>query len=517
MIRLASYALDAWHTGAAPHAVLVNPATEEPLAETSTAGLDFGAMLAHARQVGGPNLRALSFAQRGALLKAMSRALYSQRDRLLDIGVQNGGNSRSDAKFDVDGATATLAYYAGLGEKLGDRKVLLDGEHEQLTPKSARFFGAHALLPRRGAAVHINAFNFPAWGTFEKAAVALLAGVPVITKPATSTAWLAYEMVKIVVDAGLLPAGALQLVAGSPGDLLDHLDGQDVLAFTGSADTGAGLRGGRGPVSRSVRVNIEADSLNALVVGPDVGPGTTTWDWLVGAVALEMTQKTGQKCTAIRRVIAPTEILDELQEAIADRLDRVIVGNPSNDSVRMGPLCTASQLRDYRSGVALLQTAARVVHGDPARVDALDAPAGKGFYAGAVLLRADSADCGPVHRHEVFGPVATLIPYSGDAAEAGAIVAMGGGSLATSVCSDDRAWLSEAALEIAPYNGRILLVDEKVAEQVTPHGLVLPSVVHGGPGRAGGGEELGGLRGLSFYLQRTGLQGNRALLEKLLG
>jgi 3,4-dehydroadipyl-CoA semialdehyde dehydrogenase len=514
MVRLKSYIQDAWVEGTAPFSTLYNPATEEAVAETSTRGVDFAAAFAHARDVGGPALRAMTFAERGAMLKGLSKALYAERERLLDVAMQNGAGSRGDAKFDVDGATGTLAYYASVGKRLGDQKHLVDGEVDKLTA-SARFGGLHLLVPRQGVAVHVNAFNFPAWGTFEKAAVALLAGVPVISKPATSTAWLAYEMVKIAVESGLLPLGSLQFVAGSAGDLLSHLGGQDMLAFTGSADTGAKLRAGEGPVAASTRVNVEADSLNAAVLGPDVERDSTLWHWFVNAVVLEMTQKTGQKCTAIRRVFAPSVVMDDLQEDIAEALGRVVVGAPGADGATMGPLATASQLRDYREGVAYLAEQAKVVYGSAVEVSPVGAPEGKGYYAAPVLLRAESiAGATRVHEREVFGPVATLLPYESPE-EAARGVAMGGGSLVTSVASDNRGFLQAMGLAIGPWNGRVMVIDSKVADQSTPHGMVLPQLVHGGPGRAGGGEELGGERGLRFYLQRVGLQGNRALLEKL--
>ncbi len=514
MVRLESYLQDTWVAGEAPMTTLYNPATEAPVAETSTRGLDFAGAFRHAREVGGPALRALSFAERGALLKAASKALYAEREALLAVAMQNGAGTRGDAKFDIDGATGTLAYYAGLGRKLGDRRHLVDGEIGGLT-QSARFGGVHLLVPRRGVAVHINAFNFPAWGTFEKAAVALLAGVPVITKPATSTAWLTYEMVKIVAEADILPPGALQLVAGSAGDLLSHLGGQDMLAFTGSADTGARLRGGEGPVTRSTRINIEADSLNAAVLGPDVQRDSTLWHWFVRSVVLEMTQKAGQKCTAIRRVLAPAAAMQALQEDLVEELSRVVVGAPGAPGATMGPLATRAQLEDYRAGVAELAERAEIVFGSASPVRAVGVPEGVGYFAGPVLLRAaDSRAAGAVHRREVFGPVATLLPYDG-AEDAADIVALGGGSLVSTVVSDDRDFLRQLGLAIGAFNGRVMVIDTKVADQSTPHGMVLPQLVHGGPGRAGGGEELGAERGLGFYLQRVAVQGNRALLKRL--
>ncbi len=517
MVRLKNYVLDGWREGAAPFRSLVDPATEEVVAETSSNGLDFAAVLDHARTVGGPALRALTFAERGERLRAMSRALHAERDRLLTVAMINGGNTRSDAKFDVDGASFTLSHYARLGRDLGDARVLADGPSEPINPSSARFHGRHVQTPIRGVAVHINAFNFPAWGTFEKAACALLAGVPVVTKPATSTAWLAYEMVKVVIEADILPPGALQFIGAGVGDLLDHLTGQDALAFTGSADTGALLRGVPAHVRASARVNVEADSLNALVLGPDVERRSATWDAAVRNITTEMTQKAGQKCTAIRRVMVPEALVDGLVEDVTEALDQVRVGDPRAKGVRMGPLTTAGQLRDYREGVARLCEQARIVYGSPTEVEA-EGSEGRGYFAAPVLLVAeDGGQPGPVHDHEVFGPVATLVPYNGSPEAAADLVARGKGSLVTSVFSDDRRFLAALLPEIAAWNGRVLVVDDKVADQATPHGMVLPGLLHGGPGRAGGGEELGGLRGLGFYLQRTAFQGNRALLDELLG
>ncbi len=515
MVRLESYVCGGWHPGEAPFRPLVNPATEEVVAQCSARGIDFAAVLAHAAQ-GGEALRAMTFAERGALLKAMSRALYSRREELIAVATTNGGNTRGDAKFDIDGATATLAFYANLGKSLGDRRWLADGDSEQLIPTSGRFFGKHLRVPRRGVAVHINAFNFPAWGTFEKAAVALLAGMPVVTKPATSTAWLTWEMVRILVDEQVLPTGALQLVCGSTGDLLERLGPQDVLAFTGSAATGAKLRAGDFHVVRSAHVNVEADSLNATVLGPDIDRGSDTWNWFVRSVRLEMTQKAGQKCTAIRRVLVPEGLVDAFVEDLTDQLSRVVVGDPTLDGVTMGPLSNQEQLQAYREGVALLGTQARIVLGSPTECEARRSVPGKGYFAGPVVLVADDAHAAShVHDHEVFGPVTTVLPYDGSVTEAATLIARGQGSLASSLCTNDRRFMTELALEMAPWNGRLLLIDKKVADQATPHGMVMPGLVHGGPGRAGGGEELGGLRGLETYMQRVALQGNRALLDKL--
>jgi len=495
---------------------LVNPATEEPLARAASGGVDRGATLEFARAKGGPALRALTFAERGALIKAMGDALQAHRDELLDLSVVSGGNTRSDAKFDVDGAAFTLSAYAELGQALGGRRLLADGEGIPLG-RTPRFHGQHIAVPRHGVAVHINAFNFPAWGLAEKAAVALLAGVPVVSKPATSTCLLAHRIVEILAEKTVLPAGALQLLVGSAGDLLEHLGPQDMVAFTGSSDTGRKIRQIPQVLRHSVRVNVEADSLNAAVLGPDALPGSETCDLFLKDVLRDMTQKAGQKCTAIRRVVVPAAVADRVRDELVDRLRAITVGNPAADGVRMGPLATGAQLEDVREGVSLLARDGRLVFGQ-AEVNAVGAPEGKGFFSSPVLVELEQgADAPSVHGREVFGPVATVVPYSGAASDAVALVARGQGGLVSSVYSEDTAFATEVVLGLAPYHGRVFLGSAKIAEQSPGPGTVLPLLVHGGPGRAGGGEELGGLRGLSFYLQRVALEGSRPVIEKIVG
>ena len=516
MIRLQSYVNDAWVDGTGDTAILVNPSTEAPVAEATTGGIDMAAALAHARDVGGPALRALSFAERGDMLKRMAAALYEYREELLDISRQNNGATRGDAKFDVDGATGTLSAYARLGEKLGDKHVLVDGDITRLS--RARFVAHHVRLPRPGVAVHINAFNFPAWGTFEKVAVSILAGMPVLSKPATATSWLAWRMSQIVVESGILPAGAYSFLAGSAGDLLDHLGPHDTLAFTGSADTAGFLRGKDSFIKGSTPVNVEADSLNAAVLGPKAEPGSDLWYLAVRNIVKDMTQKTGQKCTAVRRIMAPAEWMDDLCEAISSELERVVVGEPGTDGVGMGPVATASQLKDGRAGIDALAAQTSVVCGGSDPVQGKGAPEGKGFFIAPTLLRAEDARAASlVHEREVFGPCATVMPYDGTAEDAASIVAMGGGSLVSAVYTDDRKWLGSFLMDAAPWNGRVLAVTAKVADETLPPGMVMPNCLHGGPGRAGGGEELGGARGLEFYTQRVAIQGDRGILGKILG
>ena len=500
MNTLKSYVQDKWVEGREPFATLVNPATEEPLARTSTAGIDMAAVIEHARAVGGPALRALTFAERGALLLAWSKALHAARDELLTLATQNGGNTRSDAKFDVDGAIATLAHYAELGVGLGSLRALRDGETVQLG-RTARYAGVHLWVPRDGVAVHINAFNFPAWGTAEKAACTLLAGMPMISKPATSTALVAFRLAEI--GAGLLPRGTFQFLCGSPGDLLDRVGPQDVVAFTGSSQTASRLREQLG--RRGARLNVEADSLNAAVLGPDVAPGSATWDLFVADVARDMTQKAGQKCTAVRRIFVAGERLGEVKDALVDRLSRVRVGDPARAEVTMGPVSTADQQRDVRAGIEKLAS-------ESSKVFEGKVEDSRGYFVPPTLLLSnDPAAAKVLHKDEVFGPVATLAASS----DVAGLVRRGGGGLVCSVYSDDRDFLRRCVLDVAPYHGRIYVGSEKVAGQTMGPGTVLPQLLHGGPGHAGGGEELGGLRGLQLYSQRVALQGDRSLLDAI--
>jgi oxepin-CoA hydrolase/3-oxo-5,6-dehydrosuberyl-CoA semialdehyde dehydrogenase len=513
MITLRSHLNGGWVEGGSPQ-TLVNPATEEALAQAGSAGLDLAAALEFARTTGGPALRAMTFAQRAQLLQAMAGALQAHRNELLDLAVRNGGNTRGDAKFDVDGAILTLTTYAELGQGLGEVRVLLDGDGIPLA-RSPRFHGQHLMVPRRGVAVHVNAFNFPAWGMAEKAAVALLAGVPVVSKPGTSSAMVAHRIVEILVEKQVLPAGALSLLVGSPGDLLDHLGPQDVVAFTGSSDTGARIRALPQVIRNSVRVNVEADSLNAAVLGPDADPGSETYDFFLKDVLRDMTQKAGQKCTAIRRVVVPAAVADRVRDDLVDRLKAITVGNPAHEGVRMGPVATLGQLEDVRKGIDLLARDGRLVHGDGALAPVGVAP-GKGFFVGPVLIEVEpGADAPRVHSHEVFGPVATIVPYPGGAEAAAEIVIRGRGGLVSSIYSEDVPFSSQVVMDLAPWHGRIFLGSAKIAEMSPGPGTVLPLLVHGGPGRAGGGEELGGLRGMAFYMQRVALEGSRPTIEKL--
>ena len=517
MKTLKSYVCGKWHAAGSGFVPLHDPATEEEIARVSSAGVDFGAALDYARRRGAPALAALTFAERGQILKAMSKALRENRDELIELSRVNNGATAGDGAFDVDGASGTLAFYAAYARRLGERRSLVEGEGVPLA-RTDGFWGQHLLVSRQGVAVHVNAFNFPAWGLAEKAACSLLAGVPAITKPATATAMVTERAVEILVAEGVLPEGALQLVCGSTGDLLDRLGPQDVLAFTGSADTALRLRQGANLLAANVRVNVEADSLNAAVLAPDVAEGSPAFELFVKDVVREMTQKAGQKCTAVRRILVPVERVGVVTEALAARLGAVVTGNPADESVTMGPLATAHQLADAERGVAELAQGARIVHGTGRRADGAGSPPGKGWFLAPTLLRADDArGAGAVHRREVFGPVATLLPYHGGADEAAEVNALGGGTLVTSVYSDDDVWVSDFVAHGGAATGRLYVGSAGAAEAAPGSGLVLPQSLHGGPGRAGGGEELGGEVGLKLYMQRLALQGARDMVQRVAG
>jgi 3,4-dehydroadipyl-CoA semialdehyde dehydrogenase len=502
---LASFVAGASVQGAGLGTALFDPVSGVEIARVSSAGLDLAEGFRYARSVGGPALRALSFSERAAALGRIADVLAGSKDRWFLIARSNSGNTRTDAAIDIDGAIGTLKYFAKIGAELGAATYLRDGDPIRLA-RDPNFQGLHIGVPLEGVAVHINAFNFPAWGLWEKAAVALLAGVPVIAKPATLTSLLSAEMVAAVINAQILPDGCLSIIAGPAGDLLEHVRPGDAIAFTGSADTAEQIRAHPRVRAAGVRLNVEADSLNAAVLGPGATPGSPAFEAFVREVAREMTTKAGQKCTAIRRVIVPEELGDATGTAIASVLAATVVGDPSDDKVTMGPLVSQSQRDAADSGLARLAECTTIVYQTPA------GPAGR--FVSPTLLRALDNSAPLIHELEIFGPVATILTYR-DAAEAFALARRGAGSLVVSIFSEDAMFLTDAARQLAPSHGRVMLVDATVATTHTGHGIVLPSLIHGGPGRAGGGEELGGLRGLSFYSQWSAVQGPAAVLTAL--
>ncbi len=513
-MKLASYVGGKWVEGSDAGAALVDPVTGAELARASTAGIDTGAALAYARDTGGPALRALTYAERAGLLKAVADVLTARRDDYFAIAQANSGNTKTDAAIDIDGGIGTVKFFARLGEGLGAARMLKDGRLDRLARDEA-FQAAHLAVPLRGVAIHVNAFNFPSWGLWEKAAVALLSGVPVVAKPATATAWLSQRMVKDVIDAGVLPAGALSILCGGARDLAEHVTGQDAIAFTGSADTAAALRGHPRVVAAATRINVEADSLNSSLLGPDAKPGSAEFDLFVREVTREMTQKAGQKCTAIRRAFVPRPIADAVAEALAARLSKTVTGDPRDESVHMGPVVSKSQQAAVLEALGRLKAEARTLVGDGKFEPAGGADPAKACFVPPTLLRCDSpGEARAVHEVEAFGPVATLMPYD-DAEQAFALARRGGGSLAASVFTADPAFAADAVAGIGGAHGRVLVVDESVGKSQTGHGIVMPQCVHGGPGRAGGGEELGGLRALRFYHQRLAVQGRADWLKAL--
>lgn len=512
---LPNYFAGRWQAGTGAGTALFDPVLGNELVRVDSTGLPLADGFEFARTHGGPALRALSYRERAGLLAAVGKVLQAQRDTYYEIALANSGTVKNDSAVDIDGALFTLGAYAKIGESLGERRFLLDGEAQRLA-KDALFQSQHVLVPTRGVALFINAFNFPAWGLWEKAAPALLSGVPVIVKPATATAWLTQRMVRDVVDAGVLPPGALSVVCGSSAGLMDQLQPFDVVSFTGSADTAAVIRSHPAVVKHSVRVNIEADSLNSALLLPGEAAGSEAFELLVKEVAREMTVKSGQKCTAIRRVFVPDALYEPVAEAIAARLKKTTVGNPRNETVRMGALVSRAQLAAVRDGLAHLKQHTQVLH-DGASHTLVDADPAVACCIGPTLLGTRDADhADRVHDTEVFGPVATLLPYR-DTAHALALVRRGQGSLVSSLYGSNPAALASAALELADGHGRVHVVSPDVAALHTGHGNVMPQSLHGGPGRAGGGEELGGQRALGFYHRRSAVQASQTVLGALTG
>ncbi|HEY7809167.1 MAG TPA: phenylacetic acid degradation bifunctional protein PaaZ [Allosphingosinicella sp.] len=507
---LLNYAQDRWYEAPSGLAEVQSAVTGETIFETGSTGLDFAAMLHHARSVGGPALRKLTFHERAHMLKALGLAIMARKEELYELNFETGA-TRTDGWIDIEGGAGTLFSFSSKGRReLPNSRVLIDGAMEPLS-KGGTFVGQHVFTPLQGVAVHINAFNFPVWGMLEKLGPTLLAGVPAIVKPASATGYLAEAAFRIMIEANILPPGALQLVMGGVGDMFDHLTLQDVVSFTGSAQTAMKLQTHPVMARESVRFIAERDSLNASVLGPDAGPGTPEFDLFVKEVAREMTVKAGQKCTAIRRAMAPAQHIDAVEEALRARLGKVRVGNPREEGVTMGALASQNQLIGVRAAVAELAKSARIVSGDPD----LSPVAGNGAFMSPILLRSDDPwGSDAVHDIEAFGPVSTIMPYR-DLQDAVNLANRGMGSLALSLFTNDRDVAEEFVMGAGAYHGRMLILDRTSAGESTGHGSPLPVLVHGGPGRAGGGEEMGGVRGVAHYMQRTALQGSPALLSHI--
>jgi oxepin-CoA hydrolase/3-oxo-5,6-dehydrosuberyl-CoA semialdehyde dehydrogenase len=510
---LRSYVTGSWFTPSDEGAPLHDAVTGEEITRISSTGVDMRAALDYGRRVGGPALRGLTFHQRAALLKALASNLREHRDELYALSARTGA-TLGDSKFDVDGGIGVLFSYGSKGRReLPNDTVYVDGDVEPLG-KGGTFVGQHICTSLLGVAVQINAFNFPVWGPLEKLAPAFLAGVPSLIKPASQTAYLTSRLVELVVESGLLPEGSVQLVCGSAGDLLDHLTEQDLVAFTGSASTAQRLRTHPTIVQRAVRFNAEADSLNCSILGPDAVAGTPEFDLFVKQLTTEMTVKAGQKCTAIRRALVPASLTDVVADAASARLAKVTVGNPADPGVRMGALASLEQRDEVRRSLKALLDAGRVVYGDPERVEVVDADPERGAFISPVLLRTDDASRSEPHEVEAFGPVGTLIPYT-TTESAIELAARGAGSLAGSIVTADADFARSVVLGVAPWHGRLLVLDRDDAGESTGHGSPLPMLAHGGPGRAGGGEEMGGIRGVLHHMQRTAVQASPRVLSRV--
>ncbi|WP_224393108.1 phenylacetic acid degradation bifunctional protein PaaZ [Pseudonocardia sp. ICBG1293] len=514
MTLLRSHLSGTWQTGSGDGRPLYDAVTGDEVARISSDGLDLGAALAHGRRTGGPALRELTFHQRAALLKALGGHLREHREELYAVSVRTGA-TLADSRFDVDGGIGVLLAYASKAKReLPNDTIHVEGEVEPLG-RGGTFLGQHVLTPRHGVAVQVNAFNFPVWGPLEKLAPAFLAGVPTLIKPASPTAFLTAKLVELIVDSGLLPDGAVQFVAGSLGDCFDHLTGQDLVSFTGSASTAHTLRSHPGIVRNSVRFSAEADSLNLAALGPDAAPGTEEFDLFVTALTTEMTVKAGQKCTAIRRALVPRAHVDAVVEAVTAQLATVVVGAPDAAGVRMGALASLDQREEVRRSVKALRDAGRIVFGDPDHVEVTGADADRGAFVSPLLLVGDPDRAEP-HEVEAFGPVATVLPYD-STEQLIDHAARGQGSLAGSVVSADPGFVREVVLGLAPFHGRVHVLNARDAGESTGHGSPLPQLVHGGPGRAGGGEEMGGVRGVFHHMQRTAVQADPDSLAAITG
>jgi oxepin-CoA hydrolase/3-oxo-5,6-dehydrosuberyl-CoA semialdehyde dehydrogenase len=511
MMRLKNYVQGEWVECAGPATDLFNAVTGEKFAEASTSGIDMRGVLAYARSVGGPKLRALTFHERARMLKALGQYLTERKEAFYEVSKATGA-TKTDSWIDIDGGFGTLFAYGSRGRRdFPDETFYVDGATEMIS-KGGTFVGRHICVPMEGAAIEINAFNFPVWGMLEKFSTAFLAGVPSIVKPATVTSFLTEAVAKAIVESGILPAGSFQLLCGSAGDLLDHVTCQDSVAFTGSASTGRALKTGKAMIENSVRFNQEADSLNFSMLGMDSRPGTDEFDLFVKEVVREMTVKAGQKCTAIRRSIVPESMVEDVIKALTQRLSGVTIGDPSCEGVRMGPLAGRTQVREVGESVAKLRQAAEVVHGGFESMKVVGANAERGAFFPTLLLYDDRPfDKTAPHDVEAFGPVNTVMPYR-STDEAVELAKLGRGSLVGSLFTADPGIARSVTLGTAAYHGRLMIVDRTSAKESTGHGSPLPHLIHGGPGRAGGGEEMGGVRGVLHYMQRTAIQGSPSVL-----
>lgn len=513
MVKLGNFIQGKWMEGDGEGQQLFNAITGETIASATSKGIDFAAALNYARTIGNPALRKMTFQERGRMLRSLAIYLLERKDIFYKISYQTGA-TKIDSWIDIEGGIGNLFSNASLRRKLPDETFTLDGDPINLG-KQNTFMGHHILVPKEGVAIHINAYNFPVWGMLEKIAVNLLAGVPAIVKPATVTSYLTEAVVKEIIASGILPQGALQLICGSAGDLLNHVMSQDVVTFTGSAYTGLKLKSHPTILSESVPFNMEADSLNCMVLGDDVAPGQAEWDLFIKEVKKEMTVKAGQKCTAVRRIFVPENKMEEVWKALKTELEKTLIGNPSNEKVRMGSLAGNDQRNEVKAQVQKLLASSEILYGSMDSVAVVDADEHIGaFMSPMLLLNKTPFTSDEPHNIEAFGPVSTIMPYN-TMDEAIELSKKGKGSLCSSIVTNSSANAKAYVLGAASYHGRILVLNNECAKESTGHGSPLPLLVHGGPGRAGGGEEMGGLRGIRHYLQRTAIQGSPSMITAI--
>ncbi len=513
MKKLENYISGKWITGDGNGQILYDAVNGDELTIASTKGLDFESALSYARTKGNPSLRKMTFQERGRMLKALALHLLEKKEIFYKISYLTGA-TKIDSWIDIEGGIGNLFSNASLRRKLPDEPICLDGDGINLS-KENTFMGQHILVPKEGVAVHINAYNFPVWGMLEKIAVNLLAGMPAIVKPATVTCFLTEAVVKEIISSKILPEGALQLICGSAGDLLSHVQSQDVITFTGSASTGLKLKSMPNILELAVPFTMEADSLNCIVLGEDVNPDMPEWNIFLKEVKKEIIVKAGQKCTAIRRIFVPENKIEAIGRGLENELAKTVIGDPKNEKVRMGSLAGMDQRKEVKTQVQKLLAASHLIYGSLDSVKLLDANAEQGAFISPLLLLNDQPHTKIAsHNVEAFGPVSTLMPYKG-IDEAIALSKLGKGSLCSSIVTADATIAKQYVIGAATYHGRILVLNAECAKESTGHGSPLPMLVHGGPGRAGGGEEMGGLRGIKHYLQRTAIQGSPAMITKI--
>ncbi|MCX8020374.1 MAG: phenylacetic acid degradation bifunctional protein PaaZ [Chitinophagaceae bacterium] len=513
MYKLQHFVAGQWVSGEGEEQTLYNAVTGEPVAVTGTRGIDFKAMIDYARKKGNPALRKMTFHERGRMLRELALHLRKHLDKFYAVSYQTGA-TKADSWLDIEGGIGNLFSYASLRRKFPDDVLCIDGESHMLGRQNT-FMGLHILTPKEGVAIHINAFNFPVWGMLEKIAVNLLAGMPAIVKPATITSYLAEAVAREIISSGILPDGALQLICGSAGNLLDFVDSQDVVTFTGSASTGLKLKQSPAIVQNNVPFNMEADSLNCIVLGQHITPQKPEWDIFIKEIRKEMTLKAGQRCTGVRRIFVPEDKLDEVRRSLIASLAQTIIGNPLNEKVRMGALAGKAQVAEVKAQVQKLLASSQIIYGSLDSVEVVDADAHKGAFLSPILLLNEKPHhCAEPHEVEAFGPVSTLMPYKNidDVIE---LSKKGKGSLVTTIVTDDEKEARKYVIGTACYHGRILVLNNTCARENTGHGSPLPLLVHGGPGRAGGGEEMGGVRGVKHYMQRTALQGSPDMITEI--